>query len=134
MRTTEHFKNHLRVVTEIDGKVTSNIRVEDPFAHTSVIVGWNLWDWFKMLFSRSRELRIRVDIRGDGVAQARWFRGVDVCERCQRTPIGIPHDGSAAHDPGYHHGEERLCESCYYDYPQKASVAAEVNGCMKSTN
>lgn len=112
MRDTEHFKNHLFILTEIDGVQTDYQAIEDPFHTTRVIVGWNFWDWFKMLFKTKREVHIRVKIGSDGVSQGRWFQGADICERCKRTRI----DGPGEHEskPGYEHGQERWCEKCYY--------------------
>jgi hypothetical protein len=123
MRSLDHMPKHLCQITRIDGKETYRQQIADPFATTKVIIGWNLWDWLRMLFSRPREIEVVVEIQGDGVATNRWFAGRDVCERCQRTAIGFPLDGSSAADPGYHHGEERLCERCYYGLPDEPGQA-----------
>lgn len=103
MRGTEHFKRHLSVVTEIDGQAVAYAPVEDPFHTTNVVLGWNLWDWLRMLFSWNREVIVRVKVRADPVAQRRWFQGQDVCEQCLREPL--PDDPRDS-------GEERRCAAC----------------------
>jgi hypothetical protein len=120
MRDTEHFKKHLSVRTQIDNKTTGNVPVEDPFHHTTVVVGWNFWDWLKMLFSRKREVEIRVKVCADGVAIGRWFQGADICEHCKRTRIdGL---GQHAYKPGYEHADERWCEACYYGHTEATAT------------
>ena len=127
MRGTEHFKRHLSVRSSVDGKTIAAVNIEDPFHTTRVVVGWNLRDWLKMLFRRKREIEVCVKVQADGVATRRWFQGQDVCEVCKKTPIGYPHDGSSAADPGYHEGTERLCERCYYGVPDEPGQAMTCN-------
>ena len=86
--------------------------IDDPFVNTTTVTHWSLLSWFLMLF-RGRTHTVRFHIHGDSVAMKRWFAGQDGCDRCGQT-IGFPHDGSSAADPGYHHGDERICEDCYY--------------------
>lgn len=119
MRSLDHMPQHLCQITRIDGVETHKQPIADPFATTKVVVGWNLRDWLKMLFRRRREIEVVVKIQGDNVAIQRWFSGRDMCDRCHMEQIGFPHDGSSAADPGYHEGDERLCERCYYRLPQK---------------
>ncbi len=127
IRGTEHFKRHMAVITSVDGREICNQPIEDPFLRTRIVVGWTLWEWLKMLFTWDRHVEVVVHVRSDGVAQARWFRGEDVCTKCKRRPIGYPHDGSSASKPGYESGEDRLCESCYYGYEEKC-CANSING------
>lgn len=110
---TGFMKRHMTLETDVDGKRVHTQDIDDPFLTTSTRVGWNLWDWFKMLFKSPREIVVRTRVHGDGVAHKRWFAGVDACEQCESV-IGFPHDGSSADDPGYHHGDKRLCGPCYY--------------------
>lgn len=106
MRNTEHMVNHLVVITEIDDKmITEPAHIEDPF-HTSILVlEWSVWAWLKVLFTWHRRITIRVKVRGDSVAHARWFTGKDLCEHCLKTDL---EDGR-----GYKHGDERWCEECH---------------------
>jgi hypothetical protein len=115
MRDTEHFKRHLWVVTDVDCKDVRTVAVEDPFHTTHVIVGWTFWGWLRMLFSRKREIDVRVKVRADEVALGRWFQGADICEHCKRQRIDGP--GQHKTKPGYEHGDERCCETCYYEKP-----------------
>lgn len=39
-----------------------NIDLEDPFHHTTVVLGWNLWEALKMVFSRNREVEVKVNL------------------------------------------------------------------------
>ena len=66
---------------------------------------------------------VRVHVRSNGVSQGRWFQGADICERCKRTRIDEPRHGPKA-DPGYHHGDERWCEGCYYEKPLDQIIQA----------
>lgn len=116
MRGTDHFKKHMSVRVQVDGETTDNIPIEDPFHHTTVRVGISFWNWLKLLVKRPREIEVRVKIIHDGVALGRWFQGADICEKCKRARIDDARHGPHA-DPGYHHGDERWCEACYYDYP-----------------
>lgn len=122
MRSTKHFaeNGHLCVRTFVSGALIHTQSVEDPFASTRVCVGLTFWEWLKLAFQRPRQIEVLVHVSGDQVANKRWFLGVDACDRCAAT-IGYPHDGSNADDPGYHHGNERLCESCYYGMTPKES-------------
>lgn len=116
MRDTDYMKDnrHLNLKTWRDGvKVGVNVPIADPFHRTEVVCSWSLWDWFKMLFRRKRETVITVMVGGDSVAMKRWFQGQDTCERCQTRKIG-PLPGVHETEPGYHHGNERWCEDCYY--------------------
>lgn len=114
---TGYMKRHLKSQVWRDQTLVKETPIDDPFATVTVIVGWTFWGCLKLLFSRKREVEIQVKITGDGVAQKRWFEGVDVCEQCQSTNIGHPHDGSSASDPGYHSGDERICHDCYHNIP-----------------
>lgn len=114
MRDTEHFKRHLSVETQIDGKRTGLVEIEDPFHTTTVNVGWSFWDWFKMIFQK-KEMVVRVKVRGDDVAIGRWFQGADICEHCQRARIDLP--GVHRSKSGYEHGDERWCENCHNEEP-----------------
>jgi hypothetical protein len=109
MRNTEHFKKHLSISTEIDGKRTSQVYVEDPFHTTTVTIGWSFLDWFKMIFQK-KECVVRVKVHSNGVSQGRWFRGADICEHCKSARIDLP--GQHESKPGYEHGDERWCEDC----------------------
>ncbi len=71
---TEYLKDHLFVVTEIDGKQIGKVPVEDPFHTTNVTVGWTFWEWLKMLFAQKRSIVVRVKVQSDRVAHDRWFR------------------------------------------------------------
>lgn len=115
MRTTEHFRKHLSIRTQIDHETVGDVPVEDPFHHTTVVVDFTLWEWLKMLFTRPRQVEVRVKVVADGVAIGRWFQGADICENCKRTRIDGP--GQHGTEPGYHHGPERWCEECYYKLP-----------------
>jgi len=116
-------KRHLAIETRQDGKLLEPVvAVCDPFHRTKVVVGWSLWDWLKMLFRRDRSVTIEVRVRADGVAIKRWFQGQDTCEKCQDVKIG-PLPGVHETEPGYHHGDERWCETCYYREEIPASVA-----------
>lgn len=108
-------ERHLSVVTWVDNKMIREVKVEDPFHHTTVIHEWSLWDWFKMLF-RGRRIEVRVHVRSDGVSQGRWFQRAIICDHCRRNRIDDPHH-PPEHDHGYHHGDERWCEDCYYEKP-----------------
>jgi hypothetical protein len=119
LRDTDYMKmnRHLNVKVYRDGeKVGINVPIADPFHCTDVICSWSLWEWFKMLFRRKRETVIRVVVDGDSVAMKRWFQGQDTCERCLQTKIG-PLPGVHETESGYHHGDERWCEECYYADP-----------------
>lgn len=116
MRGTEHFKNHMSIRTQIDHRTISNVPIEDPFHHTTVIVTFSLWEWIKMMFRWQRQVEVRVKVCADGVAIGRWFQGADICEKCKRFRIDEPLHGQNA-DPGYHHGNERWCQACYYEVP-----------------
>lgn len=113
MRDCEHMKRHLSVVTFRDGKKESEQPVCDPFHTTNVTIGFSLWDVVKMMFGK-RETTVRVSVVADNVAYKRWFQGQDTCERCLQTKIG-PEPGVHPTEPGYHHGEERWCQACYYE-------------------
>lgn len=119
MRNTRHMKNHLTCETWVNGEKTDSVGIEDPFVTTRcvIVTDFSWWDRLKILFSGQWTTRVRFHIHGDTVAHKRWFAGQDGCDRCGAT-IGFPHDGSNADDPGYHHGDDRLCETCYYGYPQ----------------
>lgn len=123
MRDCEHMKRHLSVVTHRDGELVSTQPVCDPFHTTRVIVGWSLWEAIKLLFSRNRETEICVAVSADGIATKRWFHGQDTCEKCRQIKIG-PHPTYPNSDTGYHHGDERWCESCHYDYSPEEAVKA----------
>lgn len=110
---TGFMKKHLQLETRMDDEKIHEMSINDPFLRTSTTIEWSLWDWLKMLFKRPRQTVIVTRIIADDVAYKRWFSGVDACDRCAAV-IGYPHDGSNADDPGYHHGDERLCETCYY--------------------
>jgi len=103
----------LKLETRVDGGKVHECPIDDPFIRASTVVGWSLWDWLKMLFQSPREITVTTRVIGNGVAHKRWFNGTDACDRCESV-IGYPHDGSSAADHGYHHGEERLCNACYY--------------------
>lgn len=123
MRDTEHFKNHMQIVTESKvGGVHQNDRretpIEDPFHHTRFTIELGLWDWLKLLFSRRREIEVRVHVMADGCAIGRWFQGADICERCCRERIDLP--GQHPTKPGYESCGQRICQACYYEYPVQA--------------
>jgi len=80
-------KRHLFLRTEINGKLNKVEAIEDPFITTTVTVGWNFWDWFKMLFERPREIEVRVKIQHDPISEARWFKGIDICENCKKNDL-----------------------------------------------
>lgn len=117
MRDTKHFLRHLRVETSATGggqaPYSHSIPVQDPFHQTVFVCRWSLREWLKLLFDR--RMYFSVCVRADNVAVQRWVQGADLCERCKQSRI----DGPGAHetDPGYHHGDERLCQKCYYDEP-----------------
>jgi hypothetical protein len=115
MRDTEHFKKHLSIRVQVDGKTINDVPVEDPFHHSTIVheIGW--WDLLRALFRGGYRVEIRVKVVSDGVSQGRWFQGADICERCKRARI----DGPGQHEtkPGYEHGDERWCEACYYKDP-----------------
>lgn len=114
MRSLGHFKRHLATAVYVDNKLIKRTPVEDPFATVNTIVSPSFREWLRLLWKR--EICVRVHIESDGVAWGRWFQGADICEHCKRSVIGYPHDGSSAVDPGYHHGDERWCETCHYGY------------------
>ena len=123
----ERMKNHLSVVTEVNGKEINEVPIEDPFHTTTVTheMEWSFWDWLKLIFKRKETVTLRVKVRSDGVSQGRWFQRAIICDKCRRNRIDdIRHP--VEHDHGYHHGDERWCEACYYDHPIPAPVA---NGC-----
>lgn len=127
MRDVEHMKRHLRIETRRDGElVEPAVRVCDPFHVTNVVIAWSLWDWLKLLFCRERSTSVRVSVVADSVALRRWFQGQDTCERCRQVKIG-PLPGVHETEPGYHHGDERWCEQCYYGYEPEESVTAEIS-------
>lgn len=119
---TGFMKRHLKLETRVDDVKVHEQQIDDPFLRTQTVIGWGVWDWLKMLFKSPREIVVVTHVIGDGVAHKRWFAGLDACDRCETT-IGYPHDGSSNADPGYHHGEERLCERCYYGLPQEPEQA-----------
>jgi hypothetical protein len=116
MRDTEHMKRHLSIRTQIDNKTTSEIPVEDPFHHTTVIIEWSLWDWLKMLWQRKVEVRVKV--MSDGVSQGRWFQGADICENCKRRRIDGPKPDGCFHAYKQDGSDEQWCEACHYGYPE----------------
>lgn len=113
----ERMKNHLWVETRVDGKTIDRVPVDDPFHTTRVTheFEWSLWDWFKMLFTRKASVTLVVHVGSDGVSQGRWFQRAIICDKCERARIDDPRH--PAHDCGYHHGDERWCEDCYYEKP-----------------
>ena len=115
MRGTEHFKRHLRSVFWVDDEKVDDLPIEDPFVsvRAGVEIQFSLWDRIKLLWTGRHVVHIRYHIESDPVAQRRWFNGTDVCEWCY-TKIG---DSYTQGDPGYHHGDERICEACYYKHP-----------------
>ena len=58
----------------------------------------------------------------DGVSQVRWFQGKDICQKCKRNRLN-GHETK----PGYEHGDERWCETCYYAMPIGKPEASVVN-------
>jgi len=109
VRDTEHMKRHLFLETEINEKVNKIEAIEDPFITTTVTVGWNFWDWFRMLFEwNNREVRIRVKVRSDPISQARWFKGIDLCENCKKNDLA---EGYEQVDMG-NLGVQFWCKSC----------------------
>lgn len=72
---------HLKIVTRRDGELVGiKQAVCDPFHTTTVVLGWSLWDWLKMLFRQGRSTTVVVSVEADCVATGRWFKGVDACE------------------------------------------------------
>lgn len=130
MRDTEHFKNHMAVVTDIHAVSTGHTdhyrqEIEDPFIHNKTIIRWTLLEWLAMLFRWPREVEVRVSVQADGCAMGRWFQGADICERCCHRRIDLP--GQHPTKPGYESCGQRICEACYYDYSPEESVAAGVD-------
>jgi hypothetical protein len=127
-------KRHLAVDVVVDQKTVHNQPIDDPFCttRTELDIRFSFWERIKLLFSASHRIQIIHHIRGDSVAMKRWFAGQDGCDWCGAT-IGYPHDGSSAADPGYHHGDERLCETCYYKPESKAVPATASEGCDQMT-
>ena len=123
-------QRHLRSEVWVNGEKTHSQPIDDPFAtvKTEVETVFSFWDRIKLLFTGRHTVSVRFHIQADGVATKRWFSCKDACERCAKT-IGYPHDGSNEDNPGYHHGEERLCEECYYNIP----VEALVTGAMRES-
>lgn len=115
MRSTEHFKRHLYTVVYVDDEKIAETPIEDPFATIKTVIVLTFWEWLKLFWKR--QIEVRSHIRSDGVALGRWFQGADICEKCKHAVIGYPNDGSSAANPGYHHGDERWCEACYYSAP-----------------
>jgi len=109
-------KRHLSVVTWEDNKVLSEIPIDDPFHHTRINyeVRLTLWERIKLLFAGRITAEFRVHVRSDGVSQGRWFQRAIICDKCKRNRIDDPRH-PPEHDHGYHHGDERWCEDCYYE-------------------
>lgn len=106
-------KPHLSLRIQENNETINNTPIDDPFHHTTIRPsGWRA-AWLVL----TGRFELRVKVCGDNVAHAIWFNRKHLCSRCQVVEIGFPKDGSNASDPGYHHGEERLCEYCYYEKP-----------------
>lgn len=65
--------------------------LDDPFHRTTVVVGWSMREWFKMLFKRKRELEVNVRLDAPLGAIQRIMTALH--EDCQRCGTG---------DDGYH--------------------------------
>lgn len=130
MRDTEHMKNHLFVVTRVNGKLIRRQPIEDPFLtnKTMHVQEWSLWDWLKMIFTRRYEVEVITRVESDGVSQGRWFQGADICEKCRHNRIDTP--GQHPTKPGYESHGMRVCQECYYG--TWAPPVANVSDCKAS--
>ena len=106
MRDTEHMKNHLFVVTRVNGELICRQPIEDPFltCRTIHVKEWSFWDWLKLIFKRRYEVHLLVKVESDGVSQRRWFLGPDICEKCKHERIELPH---------YKRDGMSVCRDCY---------------------
>ena len=105
-------KPHLSIRIQENNATINNIPVDDPFHHTTIRPsGWRA-AWLVL----TGRFELRVKVCGDDVSHARWFSKQDLCSRCKIVRIDNPHHSGHV-DAGYHHGEDRLCEYCYYEKP-----------------
>lgn len=122
-------KRHLKVETWIGEKKIGDQQIDDPFITTRVELEmtFGFWELIKLAFtSRKHHETVRVHVVGDDVSMKRWFNGEDCCEHCG-AKIG-PALGVHETEPGYHHGDERICENCYYgfDMPKESKSFGEI--------
>lgn len=122
MRDTEHFKNHLWLVTQTGDEPRKSVPIEDPFHTTRIEVElvWSFWDWLKMIFNRRERVKVLVKVQSDGCSQGRWFQGADICENCLRSRL----TGHST-KPGYESHGMRVCEDCYYERPIKTETVGQ---------
>lgn len=45
---------------KIDGELLDTHHNEDPFHRTTIVRGWNSWDWFRMLFKSNRRIVVEI--------------------------------------------------------------------------
>jgi hypothetical protein len=79
MTNTDHMKEHLAVVTQVNNEEERVVPVEDPFHTTNIRVEldirFGLWDRLKILFlgKHTETVRVRVKVRADDIAIRHWF-------------------------------------------------------------